>query len=646
MRKGRALLLFTLTALTIIIPLFANLNPADAATSVIPYTGVSTDYCLYYDNSAMSVWTASTFTYNGVTYNGHIDLLNLWKPQFTVSKMGFTFPNAPRRCSYYDAGKWETLLQLCTARGVKVIAQLFPNFNSLGYCGSSQLTTDWLNFVDHWKGDSRIAAVGLYEEPTSEEKNNNGNVNDWNSALKTNGVYDRKLLAKYFVTLTHQIHSHDSSRVVIFPWLGLSYYDQNELFADFETIRQETGINILTEPNTVFDIVHPYLFDSTAGSDLGMDPASKASKYESQFVIPWNNKVGSAKIHCGETFMFTSPCYETGYVQPDMTRQGKFLTAIINVFVKYRMGFQLLTLLQWAPNYKPSGYTCIPYNVHRAAFDASCYASATSTPAPTPTPTPTPTPAPTPTPKPTATPTPTPTPTPSPTPIPTLTPEPTATSTPTPSPIATPTLTPPTPADTLNTDDLNGINENSTSGKMEIPLNSLSNHGIYSGAFSTDGVNGTERIYIYKNVASEPEICVRGYYRIEEELPTVNTEDPVNLLALTSETNREATLTVHRNNETDVWSITSKAGTWTATKDPASGNYSVEFYTKVNATDAIFKMWIDGELVIEQTELNAAILGSVDSVEAGLINVSSANRSPTVYSDCLVVSRSSMHLAY
>jgi hypothetical protein len=649
MRKGRALFLFILTALTITVPLFVNLNYAEASTSVIPYTGVSADYCLYFDNGAMSVWTQDTIIVNGLALKGHVDLLNLWKPMLTVSKMGFTFPNAPQRCSYYDEGKWETLLQLFTARGVKVIAQFYPSYNSLGYCGSSQMTTDWLKFIDRWKGDSRIAAVGLYEEPTSETQNKNGNVKDWNVGLKTNGVYDRKLLAKYFVSLTHQIHSHDPNRVVIFPWLALSYYNQNELFADFEAIRVETGVNILTEPNTIFDVVHPYLFDTANGGDVGMDPAIKASNYESNFIVPWYNKVGSAKIHCGETFMFTKPCAETGNVQPNMARQSKFLTSIINVFVKYRMGFQLLNLLQWSPDYKPSGYTCIPYNVHRAAFDASNYASATPTPTPAPTPTPTPTPKPTVTPTPTPKPTPTPTPTPSPALTPTPTPAPTATPVPlpTPSPSSAPTPTPTlAPADGLDSNDLGGLNGNTTSGITEIALDSLSDHGIYSDLFSINRVGGTERIYVYKNVASEPEICVRGYYRIESKLPTARTQDRVNLVALKSKSKTAASFTVHRNNETDEWTITSTAGTWTATKEPASGNYSVEFYTKINSTDVTFRMWIDGKLVIEQTELNAATLGNVDSVQAGSVYVSSANRSPTIYSDCLVVSRSGTRVAY
>ena len=456
MQKSRRFLLFILAVLTISAPLLVDLNHAGAQTTAIPYTGVSTDYLLHYDNSDVSVWTESTIIVNGVTLHGHIDLLNLWKPLFTVSKMSFTFPNVPQRCSYYDPAKWEILLQMFTSRGVKVIAQLYPDCNSLGYLGSSQLSTDWLNFVDQWKGDTRIAAVSLYEEPTSEAYNNNGNVNDWNEALKTNGVYDRKLLAKYFVTLTHQVHQHDPNRVVIFPFLGLNYWDQNELFADFENIRQETGINILTEPNTIFDIVHPYLFDSAVGSDVGVDPAAKARMYENQFIIPWINKVGAAKIHCGETFMFTSPCYETGYVQPNIDRQSQFLTSMINIFFNYGIGFQLLTVLQYAPNYQPSGCTCAPYNVHKAAVESSNYASANPSPTPTPTPTPTPmptanpspTPTPTPTPTPSPTPTPTATPTPSPSPTPTTTPTQTATTTPKPkeSPKPTPTSTPTTSA--------------------------------------------------------------------------------------------------------------------------------------------------------------------------------------------------------
>jgi hypothetical protein len=194
--------------------------------------------------------------------------------------------------------------------------------------------------------------------------------------------------------------------------------------------------------------VHPYLFDSAVGSDVGVDPAAKARMYENQFIIPWINKVGAAKIHCGETFMFTSPCYETGYVQPNIDRQSRFLTSMINIFFNYGIGFQLLTVLQYAPNYQPSGCICAPYNVHKAAVDASNYASATPSPTPAPTPTPTPmptaTPSPTPAPTPSESPTPTPTatPTPSPTPTPTATPTQTATTTPTSTPTTSATASP------------------------------------------------------------------------------------------------------------------------------------------------------------------------------------------------------------
>ena len=115
-----------LTVAIAVMPFFASINFVEAENTVLPYAGVGTDYCLYFCNSAMTVWTQYTWTADGMTFNGHVDLLNAWKPLFTTPKMGFTFPNVNQRCSYYDAGKWETLLKLFSARGVKVVAQFSP----------------------------------------------------------------------------------------------------------------------------------------------------------------------------------------------------------------------------------------------------------------------------------------------------------------------------------------------------------------------------------------------------------------------------------------------------------------------------------------------------------------------------------------
>lgn len=340
------------------------------------YTGPGADYLMYYSDSAVSVWTQYTWTTDGVTYNGHADLANkFWLPLgLNVVKLGFTFPGVGKTCSYYDETKFDQVLSLFDTRGVKVIAALYPTwdaqYNGDGYCGSPKLKADWLAFAQRWKDDDRIVAFNLYGEPVGQINGGQGTGHaSWYSGLNN----ERKNLALYFVDLVKSIHTIDPDRVVIYPYLALSYWNQDELIGDLE------GTGIFEEPNTIFDVVHPYLFDSSIGGDQGTNPASKAIMYENSFIVPWVNRVGSSKVWCGETFMFTHPSYETEYQDPDMVRQKAFFVEMLNAFVRNRVGFDIWDILTLSPHYLPSESVVPPADIHKEAIEASNFdASLTS----------------------------------------------------------------------------------------------------------------------------------------------------------------------------------------------------------------------------------------------------------------------------
>jgi hypothetical protein len=315
----------------------------DGISSMSDYTGVGGDYLLYYNSGSVSAWTEYNWTSDDITYNGHIDISNkYWKPMgFTIDKILFSFLNEGVSGSKYDETKFAQVLDMFDQRGIKVIPALYPDYDASYnldyYDGSPQLKADWLAFTKKWKGDSRIAAFNIYGEPTGATDNGMGSGQTWYSGIKS-----RKNLAIYFVDLVKSIHAIDPNRVVIYPYLGLSYWNPQELFDDIES----TGI--FQEPNTIFDVTHPYYFDIHEWNEG--DPVQKALDYESREIVPWIDKVGSSKVWCGETFMFVG--YAQGFdYKVDLNKQKEFFVEMLNIFEKDKVGFNVLGGLSASPHY-------------------------------------------------------------------------------------------------------------------------------------------------------------------------------------------------------------------------------------------------------------------------------------------------------
>jgi hypothetical protein len=65
--------------------------------------------------------------------------------------------------------------------------------------------------------------------------------------------------------------------------------------------------------------------------------------------------------------------------------------------------------------------------------------------------------------------------------------------------------------------------------------------------------------------------------------------------------------------------------------------YCIEFYVKIDSSGGIFRMWVDGVLVIERTGLNTATVGNVNSVRTGLVYVNGVAHSVNIYGDCFAL---------
>jgi hypothetical protein len=178
-----------------------------------------------------------------------------------------------------------------------------------------------------------------------------------------------------------------------------------------------------------------------------------------------------------------------------------------------------------------------------------------------------------------------------------------------------------------------------TSGETATVVGTLPHHGTYGARFTSNAGGGFESAYVYKSIASS-ELYVRGYFNIANGLPLQDTDDRFNLLALQSGTSYTiASAGVRRSGGVDRWSITSSAGTWLASVGPSMDHwYCVEFYAKIASSGGIFRMWVDGVLVLEQTGLNTASVGTIAQVRTGLTYVSGVTSSLEVYGDCYVMS--------
>ena len=184
---------------------FGYINP----DNILPYTGIGTDYMNSYTGA--NRWTYTTFDRDGVTYYGHVDLLNYWKPLFHTPRMGFTFRTDGGAMSSYNKDKLENMLQLFAARNIKPIMMQqnqLPTRLDDNYVGSPEMTDNWLNiFLGDWvtngKLDSRIAGISLFSETNHEGGIDNG-MGVYNNLYS--GVETLEDVAEYFSWLTREIH--------------------------------------------------------------------------------------------------------------------------------------------------------------------------------------------------------------------------------------------------------------------------------------------------------------------------------------------------------------------------------------------------------------------------------------------------------
>lgn len=100
-------------------------------------------------------------------------VLNAWRNAFLKYKawpfnsvrLPFHMPHQPG-CTAEPANQLEELINLCFTNGYQVILCLGNNAgDSIGYFGSDAFVADWVAMAQRYKGDNRIIAFELFNEP-------------------------------------------------------------------------------------------------------------------------------------------------------------------------------------------------------------------------------------------------------------------------------------------------------------------------------------------------------------------------------------------------------------------------------------------------------------------------------------------------
>ena len=180
-----------------------------------------------------------------------------------------------------------------------------------------------------------------------------------------------------------------------------------------------------------------------------------------------------------------------------------------------------------------------------------------------------------------------------------------------------------------------------TSGETATIATTTPHHGTYQGRFTSNGGGGVERAYCYKDIAETSGLYVRAYIYIQKGLPLLDENDRFNFFAIQGATGHQviASVSVQHSSGMDRWTIRSQAGALFASTGPSMNQwYCIEFYTRISTTNGIHRLWINGQFVIEQTGLNTAAEGNVDSVRFGLTYLNGVTSSVDVYGDCFVIS--------
>jgi hypothetical protein len=278
--------------------------PSGATTTL---TGLGGDYLVYY-NSDPSAWDSQL----------------QWFTQFhcDTARLAFGFSDYYGTSSTYSYTKMNSVLTKLNSVGVKAIICEFPGVDS-HFVGSQAWVNDWKQVAADFKGDTRIAAFQIDNEPYATYLASNANT------LHTFDIACSSLIA--------QIRSIDPSRTIMYPLVMNILTDDADAFYN-----DLVSTGVIAQGNILFDIVHPYYFQNSA-MDGCSSPIDKADWYWYNVVSPQIQNFGASNCWSGEMFPWPrgpNGGYN-GQINISYDDQQIFERRMINYFVNAGVGYQM-----------------------------------------------------------------------------------------------------------------------------------------------------------------------------------------------------------------------------------------------------------------------------------------------------------------
>lgn len=300
-------------------------TPNQAVQNNLELTGFGEDYLIAYDDISFGLTPETWLEYGGSR------LLQYEKWNMKAARLGFRFFDCPRlsgviTSSTYDQEKMDRVVEIFHSHRIMPILNLHNvNGDMKGYLGSWNWVNNWKAIAQHYKGDTRIAAFQIFNEPFAET---------WATDGPYGGITDARDLLEVSAHLINEIHSIDPDRVVIFPCFQVvddtSSYSWPLNWTLFHNDLMAAG---MIQDRVIFDIMHPYYFEIPE-YDMDYTPSQKVAWYRDNYLLPAVNFLGANKCWVGETFAWYPATHDW---------QIEFLTEMIDSLADQNVDFQILS---------------------------------------------------------------------------------------------------------------------------------------------------------------------------------------------------------------------------------------------------------------------------------------------------------------
>jgi hypothetical protein len=330
---------FVATVMVVSAFYFAYANLALAPLSGNFYH-VGASIAAYGDGEDYLLWSANTGYLN--SWATLLTEMSQW--HFNTIRLAFSFADCPvnpdtggHTQSVLDFMKMDQVISLLYSKGYSVIFDLHNWHDMYQYCGSPAWHTNWQDIANHYKGDSRIIAFELFNEPYNSSDGNPLQAQMWYPGTITS----RADLARQYATLTDEIRRVDPTRTVV--WADPVDY--------LETNATDLLPSNAARSNVIFDW-HGWMGDPTKDTHAASVAYARQKMSE---VITWQQTYPSTKQWLGEFGAFNS----VNDHQFALANQEALCETEINICAAHGWGFSFWL---WGQNYSSTEVNSYVYS--------------------------------------------------------------------------------------------------------------------------------------------------------------------------------------------------------------------------------------------------------------------------------------------